>query len=303
MIVVVEDGGGRVAGHVDVGPAVFVAVEGGDGEAVVAGGFGEAALDRDIFELAVAEVVIEHVRRPLEPARTAHDGHALPHAAGSLAGLGHVLDVEVDVVGDGDVELAVAIVVDEGAAGAPLLAGAGDAGLFGDFAESAVALVVVEAVLAVAGYVEVGQAVVVVVADAGALAPAGVGEPGFRGHVGKGAVVVVVEEMAGGCRAGRSCLGVQISAVDEKDVGVAVTVVVEDGNAGACRLQNVTFGGYSAINIQHLDTGLRRHVFEPCGRGMNGAGGIRFGYLLRGGAESEKNRVNANYERFRTTFV
>src|ERR1700679_1261160 len=49
----VEGGGGRVAGHVDVRPAVFVGVDRGDGEAVVATGFGEAALHRDIFELAV----------------------------------------------------------------------------------------------------------------------------------------------------------------------------------------------------------------------------------------------------------
>ncbi len=75
--------------------------------------------------------------------------------------------------------LAVAVVVDEGAAGAPLLAGAGDAGLLGDLAEGAVALVVEEAVFAVGGDVEVVEAVVVVVADAGALAPAGGGEAGL----------------------------------------------------------------------------------------------------------------------------
>ncbi len=78
----------------------------------------------------------------------------------------------MDVVGDDEIEFAVAVVVDEGAAGAPLFAGACDSGLLGYFFEGAVALVVEEAVLAVAGDVEIVEAIVVVVADAGSLAPA-----------------------------------------------------------------------------------------------------------------------------------
>ena len=61
-----------------------------------------------------------------------------------------------------------------------------------------VALVVVEAVVAVSGDVEVVVAVVVVVADAGALSPAGVGEAGFGGDIGECAIVVVMKEVAGG---------------------------------------------------------------------------------------------------------
>ena len=79
----------------------------------------------------------------------------------------------MNVVGDGEIEFAVAVVVDEGAACAPLLAGASDSGLLGYLFEGAVALVVEEAIFAVAGDVEVVEAVVVVVADADSLAPAG----------------------------------------------------------------------------------------------------------------------------------
>src|SRR5581483_7081354 len=43
VVVVVEDGRGGVAGHVDVGPAVLVGVDGRYGEAVMAVGLGEAA--------------------------------------------------------------------------------------------------------------------------------------------------------------------------------------------------------------------------------------------------------------------
>ncbi len=50
MIVAVEDGGGGVAGDVDIGPAVFVVVKGGDGEAVVAVGVLDAAGFADVFK-------------------------------------------------------------------------------------------------------------------------------------------------------------------------------------------------------------------------------------------------------------
>ena len=84
------------------------------------------------------------------------------------------LEVHVDVVGDEEIELAVAIVVNEGAAGAPARFLAGDARLFADVGEGAVAVVVVENVLAVVGDEQVVEAVVVVVADADALSPAAV---------------------------------------------------------------------------------------------------------------------------------
>jgi hypothetical protein len=71
--------------------------------------------------------------------------------------------------------VAVAVVVDEGAAGVPanLRAGLDQAGLLGDVGEGAVAVVAIERVLAVVGDEEIVVAVVVVVADAAGLAPAG----------------------------------------------------------------------------------------------------------------------------------
>ena len=82
----------------------------------------------------------------VEAARAAHDGHAFPDAAGGFSGRRDFGEIEMDVVGDGDVELAVAVVVDKGAAGSPLLAGAGDSGFCGHFLKRPVALVVIEAV-------------------------------------------------------------------------------------------------------------------------------------------------------------
>jgi hypothetical protein len=178
--------------------------------------------------------VVEDVGRVLETARAAHDGNPLPDASGSLARRGRKGEVEVHVVGDGEVELAVAVVVDEGTAGAPLFSCSGDSGLLGYLFEGAIALVVEEAVFAVAGDVEIVESVVVIVSDAGALAPACGDETCLRGDIGEGAVVIVVEEVVGGF--GGIVLGLcvrEIGAVDEEDVGPAVAVVVENGHAGA----------------------------------------------------------------------
>ncbi len=127
-VVAVEDGGRGVAGDVDIGPSVVVVVEGGDGEAVVAVGVFKAAGLADVFELSSAEVVVEDVRCAREATGAAHDGTPFQMQPEVWPGSRRVGEVEVYVVGDGEVEFAVAVVVDEGAARAPLFAGAGDAG-------------------------------------------------------------------------------------------------------------------------------------------------------------------------------
>src|ERR1700680_4059959 len=94
--------------------------------------------------------------------------------------------------------MAVAVIIDEGAAVAPGFAGASDAGFFTDVGESAVAIVVVEDIFSVIGDVEIFPAIVVVIADANALAPPGVGQAGFLRDIGEGSVVIVVIEMTRG---------------------------------------------------------------------------------------------------------
>jgi hypothetical protein len=131
-------------------------------------------------------------------------------------------EVEVHIVGDGEVELAVAVVIDEGTAGAPLFSCSGDACLLGYFFEGAIALVVKEAIFTVAGDIEIVESVVVVVPDAGALSPSRGDEAGLRGDVGEGTVVIVVEEVVGGLV--EIIFGLcawEVGAVDEEDVPVA----------------------------------------------------------------------------------
>jgi hypothetical protein len=101
----------------------------------------------------------------------------------------------VHVVGDGQVQLAVAIVVDEGAAGAPLLARTGDTCLLRNLLEGSIALVVEEAVFAIAGNVDVVESVVVIVSNAGTLSP--VGFAWLGAEVVPGRLVPLTRKMSG----------------------------------------------------------------------------------------------------------
>src|SRR6476620_1456502 len=109
--------------------------------------------------------------------------------------------------------MAVAVVVDEGAAGAPGFAGAGDAGFLADVGEGTVAVVPIQHIFSVVGDVEIGVTVVVVIADANALSPSGVGEAGFLGDVGEGAIVIVAVEMI--CRRLSRWKTFELGAVDD----------------------------------------------------------------------------------------
>src|ERR1700733_14035459 len=111
----------------------------------------EAAGLADIFELSSAEVVIEDVRCALEATRATHDGNAFPDAARGLAWSWRVGEVEVYIVGDGEIEFAVAIIVNEGAARSPLFAGTGNACLLRYLLEGSVALVVEGAIFGIGG--------------------------------------------------------------------------------------------------------------------------------------------------------
>ena len=148
----------------------------------------------NVGERSISVVVIQNILAALQSRRPAGDHHAFVEAR---TGFGHGRrgQIEIDVVGDEQIELPVAIVVDEGAASVPALAFARHASLLADIGERAVAVVVIQNVLAEVGDEQIVPAVVVVVADANALSPARVRDSGLRGDVGKCAVAIVAEQM------------------------------------------------------------------------------------------------------------
>ena len=94
VVVAVEDRGRRVAGDVDVGPAVAVEVGGRRGHRVAARHARDARGLGHVAEAAVALVVVEQVRVGRQPLGPAVHGDALPEAVRALAGLRRGREVE-----------------------------------------------------------------------------------------------------------------------------------------------------------------------------------------------------------------
>ena len=68
-------------------------------------------------------------------------------------GPGRGFHIEVNIICDHQVELAIAVIIDEGAACTPLTAAPGNAGRGCHFFERAIAFIVIEPILAVVGHI------------------------------------------------------------------------------------------------------------------------------------------------------
>jgi hypothetical protein len=241
------------------------------GEAVVARRV-DAGLLGHVLEGAVRALAVERVALALEAERPAEDGEAA-ELAGVLRGaagaprLGRVrrevFEVEGDVAGDEEVEAAVAVEVAEARARRP--APARDAEPRRHVRERAVAVVAVEARDAVVADEEVCVAVVVEVGGGHAHPPALVGDAGPLGHVLEPPAAEVAEER-GPRRLLRAALGGHRRAVEEVDVGAAVAVVVEDGDAARGRLDDVVLRRPARAVAEGGEARARRHVLEDARR-------------------------------------
>src|SRR5205807_10541569 len=154
----------------------------------------------------------------------------------------------------------VAVVIGEGAAGAPIFSAARNMRFFADVGERAVAVVVIENIFAVVGDIKIFEAVIVVVTDAHALSPAGVSQARFFGDIGERAVVIVVVEVARRGLARRQ--GFQLGAVHDKNIRPAVVVVVKNGDARSRRFNDVFFCVFTAKNYWCNEPGLLRDIGE-----------------------------------------
>ena len=166
--------------HVDVRPAVVVEIGGGGAHSVGAGRppvlaheggdrgavrIADAGLFGDILKRAVAAIAIQQIGAAAEALRAARHRNLAIAAVEGRSRLGRARGVEGHVVGDEQIEVAVAIVIEETAARAPTVLDAGHARLLGDIREGAVAVVAVEHVSPEVGDEEIVEPVVVVVAD------------------------------------------------------------------------------------------------------------------------------------------
>src|SRR6202000_3026476 len=103
-------------------------------------------------------------------------------------------------------------------------------------------------------YVQVVESDVVIVADASALSPSGEAQSRLFRYVRERSVMSDVQEMArrrGGFLLRGATGRTHLLSVDQKDVGPAIAVIVEDGDAGAGRFDDVVFGFRGPTYVGH----------------------------------------------------
>ncbi len=145
--------------------------------------------------------MIQVVACALQSARSAGDREPAILTKRSLAEWRQVIEIEIHVVGDVEIEIAIVVVVAEGSAGSPASRIA-DASLGGHIGEGPVAIVVIQHGAVEIRDVQVFFSIVVVVAYRGSESPAAVADSGLSRHIGECAVVIVVVELAGVALAG-----------------------------------------------------------------------------------------------------
>ena len=192
-----------IVGHQDVRLAIVVDIGKQRIETVITIGPVHAQLLADIGKGSIAVAVEEVVVRTLKSARAAHDLYSAIQAEVVTSGVGagerSVFQVEIDIAGHKQIELAVSVVVPEGGAGVVnrhvgRTFVEGHTGLHRDIGKRVIVIVAVEPTGADVGHVEIGPAVVVVIADNAAGSPSVVRYTCARGDVGERAVMIVMEE-------------------------------------------------------------------------------------------------------------
>src|SRR6266478_5106813 len=107
-----------------------------------------------------------------------------------------MINVEIHIVGDKQIELAVVVIIDESCAGGP--ARISHAGALRNVLKGAVSVVLQQMVCTQASHVDIVKAVVIVIANRHSHAPANVAYPGSVRYVEERPVAVIVIESTSG---------------------------------------------------------------------------------------------------------
>ena len=176
---------------------------------------------------------------------------------GVRAGLIHI----VDVVRDDQVQLAVAVVVEERRGDGPVEIV--QPGFLCDVAEGAVAIVEEEFDAAVAAHQHIGQAVVVDVADGDAGVVAGDAQAGADGDIAKVSVWLLMVKAV-------ERTGLRAGALQKIQVQPTIIVIVKQSRAGTHRLRHKIAIRWPCI-VDEIHSRLLRNILEP-GNRHNGRG-------------------------------
>src|SRR5438309_1878376 len=159
-----------------------------------------------------------------QPAGTTVHLNVLKRAVCVLTRLWRPALIEIKVVRDKQVELAIPVVVDPGAARAPARPVCAQSGLLGHVGKSAVPVVVVEDVLAPVRDEEILKPIVIVVAHANSGRPTCAQQARFRRYVDERTVPIIPVEPV--CRARWSFR--EASAAKDEYIHPAIVVVVKE---------------------------------------------------------------------------
>ena len=132
------------------------------------------------------------------------------------------------IIGDYQIEFAVAIVINPGSAGRKFIR-TPHPGRLGHLGKGSVSVVVKEMALAECGNEDIIEAIVVVVTYRNSKSENRNSKPGAASHIGERAVVIIVIKL-GRRRAGVRMSG-EVCPVDQQDVRVTIIVVVNEGAA------------------------------------------------------------------------
>src|SRR5207302_3949029 len=105
-------------------------------------------------------------------ARAAIYGYAFPGAVRVFTGLGQLFECCVEIVGYKQVQRAVVVIVDPGAAGAVARGGLAQSGLVGHIRERSIAVIVIKHILTVVSDKDVVETIIVVVTHSHCRSPA-----------------------------------------------------------------------------------------------------------------------------------
>src|SRR5579871_746655 len=198
MVVVIKQAGRGITSDINIRPAITIEVSGQRGESVAGGSLGHSRFCRDIRKCPISFIAIQSIHSCLEPAWAAENTDPFPLAPSSFARMRHGVVAEIHVADEENIHLAVAVIIQEAASRAPLIAGCFQSGFFSYVTECSIAIIVIKNILSPIGYEQIEVAVIVIIAHTTTLAPSGLHQTGVLGNIRKCAVAIVVIQVPGG---------------------------------------------------------------------------------------------------------
>src|SRR5439155_10890622 len=150
------------------------------------------------------------------------------------------------------VQVDIPVIIDQTAPGVPsgTLATLEEAGLFGNFGEGTVCIVVIEDILAPVGDEQILETVVIVISDAHSLAPARAAKARPCRNIRERPVAVVVVEVVSWLAAFGETL--QSGRIDSEYIRPPVVVVVEEGDPATRCLNDPALPVFLATNADRI---------------------------------------------------